>query len=165
MKVIRSLKGKRKGIRARDHARERREEGGGEPPFSLAPSTHSRAPKFPLPLSPFNACHAGCLSSSRLALRAKCRVRLAWLPRRRLCRLPIENIRFFFLRSRLCHLLKNHLSQNCKRMSSTLIGKKYYILKVSFKGRDQGRSSNRSLMHSLLLQKRASLLDNHLVFP
>ena len=72
---------------------------------------------------------------------------------------------FFFLRSRLCHLLKNHLSQNCKRMSSTLIGKKYYILKVSFKGRDQGRSSNRSLMHSLLLQKRASLLDNHLVFP
>ena len=49
----RRSKGKGKGIRGRDRARGRREEGGGEP--FLSPS---RAQIPPSP-SPFNACHAG----------------------------------------------------------------------------------------------------------
>ena len=53
----RRSKGKGKGIRARDHARGRREEGNAF--LYILP----RAPKFPLSRSPspspFNACHAG----------------------------------------------------------------------------------------------------------
>ena len=51
--IANSLRGRRskgtgEGIRARDHARGRREEGGGDP-FSLASPTRSPPPKFPLP--------------------------------------------------------------------------------------------------------------------
>ena len=45
----RRSKGKGKGIRARDHAQGRREEGNRSFPFSVARLTRSRAPKFPLP--------------------------------------------------------------------------------------------------------------------
>ena len=55
----RRSKGKGKGIRARDHARGRREEGNAVP--FLSPSRAPRAltrQNSPFPF-PFNACHAG----------------------------------------------------------------------------------------------------------
>ena len=49
----RRSKGKGKGIRTRDHARGRREEGGGFPPSFLARPSPSFAPKTPFHKAPF----------------------------------------------------------------------------------------------------------------
>ena len=54
----RRSKGKGKGIRARDHARGRREEGNFLSFLPRAPHAFSRAQIPPSP-SPFKACHAG----------------------------------------------------------------------------------------------------------
>ena len=66
----RCSKGKGKGIRARDRARWRREEGGGRRGchfiISLVPPTRSRAPKFPLPLlTPATQARKKCVTRAK----------------------------------------------------------------------------------------------------